>query len=345
VVGHGGTPFSGVLDGQGYTIANLHIMGKYGYDAALFGKLDGLVKDLNLTDVVISGSPCGAIAGLNHGGMILRCTVTGHIYGIDEVGGLVGTLWGASIVDCTAEVRVVGEDNVGGMVGGGPGGTLIGCEARAEVIGRTGIGGLVGDSHDGQILECRAMGTVIGDDAVGGLIGGSGETMIWMSSANCNVTAERTAGGLTGRAIWHGPLIADCYARGSVTGSVVGGLVGEAQFNEFLNCYAACEIHAVSAEGGNLLVGGLFGDGSITNWAPLIDSCFWDVELSRINIGADSHQPNQNLNLGTGLTTAQMQDRKVFEDAGWDFDTVWMICEGDYPRLQWEGETCDSPQP
>jgi hypothetical protein len=26
----------------------------------------------------------------------------------------------------------------------------------------------------------------------------------------------------------------------------------------------------------------------------------------------------------------------------WDFETVWMICEGkDYPRLRWEGVDCD----
>jgi len=30
----------------------------------------------------------------------------------------------------------------------------------------------------------------------------------------------------------------------------------------------------------------------------------------------------------------------------WDFDTVWMICEGrDYPRLQWEGIACEPNDP
>ena len=27
---------------------------------------------------------------------------------------------------------------------------------------------------------------------------------------------------------------------------------------------------------------------------------------------------------------------------GWDFENVWMICEGrDYPRLRWEGVRCE----
>jgi hypothetical protein len=41
---------------------------------------------------------------------------------------------------------------------------------------------------------------------------------------------------------------------------------------------------------------------------------------------------------GTEITTAQ-------ECAGetWDFDTVWMICEGqDCPHLQWENIECGS---
>ena len=337
VSGHSGTPFRGVLDGQGYTVANMHIMGQYGYDAALFGKLDGLVVDLNFTDVVVSGSPCGAIAGLNHGGMILRCSVTGQVSGIEDVGGLVGSNWDASIVDCQAKVRVVGEDFVGGMVGGGPGGTLVGCEVQAEVNGKRGVGGLVGQSHRGQILECRALATVIGDDVVGGLIGDSDETMIWMSSTDCDVNAERTAGGLAGEAHWGaGPFIADCYARGSVTGSVVGGLAGVARRTQFLNCYAACEIFPIEIEGEDLLVGGLFGDARTPIWAPMTVFCFWDVELSQIAAGASTRM--EELQLGTGLTTEQMKDREVFENAGWDFDTVWMIDEGDYPRHQWEAK-------
>jgi hypothetical protein len=338
VSGHSGSPFRGVFDGGGHVIANLHIMGKYGYDAGLFGMLDGLVKDVNLTDVVVIGSPCGAIAGLNHGGMILRCHVSGMVLGIEEVGGLVGTHWNASIIDCRAQVRAVGKESVGGVVGGGPGGTLIGCDVQAEVSGERNVGGLVGYSHQGQILECRASATVSGVDTVGGLIGSSDETMIWSSSADCNVTAKRVAGGLAGRAVWgiSGALIADCYARGSVAGSVVGGLAGEARHNQFMNCYAACEIIPVEIEGQKLLVGGLLGDVSIPDWGPMTVACFWDAELSKITTGASTR--TQDMDLGTGLTTEQMQDQQVFENAGWDFDYTWMIREGQYPTLQWEGQ-------
>ena len=43
-----------------------------------------------------------------------------------------------------------------------------------------------------------------------------------------------------------------------------------------------------------------------------------------------------------GLPTAQMQTAAPFLAAGWDFEHVWTICEGqDYPRLRWEGVECD----
>ena len=338
VGGHSGDSFEGVFDGQGYTIANLHIEGVHGYDAGLFGRLSGLVKDLHLVDVVISGSPCGAIAGSNHRGMILRCEATGRISGSDRVGGLVGDNWDASLVECRAKVQVIGEDSVGGMVGGGPGGTLTRCRVQADVNGERSVGGLVGSCHRGLIIECQAMGTVLGVNNVGGLAGDSDETMIWRSWSDCDVTAEQTAGGLVGSAHWpSGLVVADCYARGSVAGLVVGGLAGDARHNQFLNCYAACEVVPLQIEGEESLAGGLFGEVRVPRWAPLTTACFWDAELSGIAESAASDP----VELGVALTTEQMRDEKVLRDAGWDFKHVWTICEGDYPRLQWEGEGCD----
>ncbi|MHC4119811.1 MAG: hypothetical protein ACYSWO_20120 [Planctomycetota bacterium] len=336
---HSGASFGGVLDGRGHTIANLHIEGGHGYDVGLFSMLSGLVKDLRLADVVISGSPCGAIAGFNHGGMILRCEVTGRLSGVSQVGGLVGANWDASLVECQAQVRIIGHDEIGGMVGGGERAMLMRCRAEADVNGERGVGGLVGDSQSGIIIECQATGTVVGGDEVGGLIGNCSRTMIRGSAADCDVTGEQTAGGLAGRIMWrYGPLIADCYARGSVAGSVVGGLAGQASWNQFLNCYAACEIIVMQVEGQEPVAGGLFAEVRAPKWAPLTAACFWDMELSGIaeSVGSDP------VELGTGLNTEQMRSGNVLRDAGWDFDHVWMICEGDYPRLQWEAEDCSA---
>ena len=336
--GYWGSPFRGVLDGQGHTIANLHIEAPHGYSVGLFGMLEGMVKDLHLTDVVVSGLPCGAIAGMN-GGMILRCSVTGHVSGTEDVGGLVGSndLQG-SLIECNAEVQVTGSENVGGMVGRSAG-TLILCEAQVEVSGQQNVGGLVGLNSRGRIIECRATGIVTGGDIVGGLIGESRKTFVVRSSAICDVTAEKIAGGLTGQATWWhlSYLFADCYFQGSIAGSNIGGLIGETADIQALNCYAACEFFPLEANGRDPVIGGLFGDIFIPEWAPMTENSFWDTEFSGIAVSAGSNQ----LEFGTGFTTEQMLDEEVFQNAGWDFNHTWTICEGEYPKLQWEVKDCN----
>ncbi|MCP4260815.1 MAG: hypothetical protein GY774_25305 [Planctomycetes bacterium] len=357
VSSYGGYTFRGVLDGQDHTIANLHIEGQYGYTVGLFGMLSGTVKDLHFTDVVISGSPCGAIAGRLKG-MVLRCTVTGYVSGAENIGGLagsnsrgslmnceakvqvigdlnvggmVGLSSGGSLVDCKADVQVIGSENVGGMVGGGPGHTLLRCEVEAEVSGQKNVGGLVGRSSDGQFIECRTTGIVSGSNNVGGIIGDSWQTMILRSSAVCEVSAEETAGGLAGHAIAVS-VLSDCYFQGSIAGSTIGGLAGEALHDQIMNCYAACELIGLESESRDPVVGGLFGDTINPGFAPTTVGSFWDEELS----GIEASTGSDTLERGMGLTTEQMWDEEVFRNAGWDFDHVWKISEGEYLKLQWE---------
>jgi hypothetical protein len=334
VNGHRSSSFDGVFDGNGHTISNMHIEGEHGYDAGLFAQLSGLVKDLGLTDVVVSGSPCGAIAGLNLHGTILRCRVTGQVSGAEDVGGFVGSNWDGSLMECDAQVQVNGGSEVGGMVGGGPGGTLLRCKVQGDINGDNIVGGLVGRQSGNSIIECRVTGIVTGSNNVGGLIGDFHETLVWRSSANCEVTAEQTAGGLVGSASVTSGLIADCYARGSLACSTLGGLIGQAGGNRVVNCYAACDFFPLEAEGEEVFVGGLFGDIFTQNRAPLVTGCFWDTELSGIAASIGSHA----LERGTGLTTEQMSDENIFRDAGWDVEHVWIIQDGKYPELRWEVE-------
>jgi len=337
VGGHGGDHFSGVLDGRGHAIHNLRIEGTYGYDAGLFGKLSGLVRDLHLRDVVVSGSPCGAMAGLNLRGTILRCSVTGRISGTEDVGGMVGSHWDASLVQCECEVQVSGDRSIGGMVGGGPGGLLVGCTARVAVNGDSYVGGLVGESSDTQIIESHTSGTVIGRDRVGGLVGRLGRAVILRCAADCDVTAERSAGGLLGDVSFgRNCLLADCYARGTVAGSIVGGLVGDSHDLQMLNCYAACEILPLASGQEPAIAGGLSGKIWTSLWY-IAAGCFWDVQVSGVDIALGwTFLLGQTLDIGTGLTTAQMQDKVTFEQVGWDFRRTWTMTGDGYPILQWE---------
>jgi len=337
VSSHSGDPFSGVLDGRGHTIWNLSISGRYGYDAALFGKFSGLVQDLHFRNVRISGSPCGAIAGLSQGGMMLRCSVTGEISGSEQVGGMVGTLWTATLMDCQAEVRVTGDRFVGGMVGGGPGGMLVRCASRVDVAGDESVGGLVGELREARIVDSRATGTVTGRDNIGGLVGSMPMAVsILRSTSNCEVMAEQASGGLAGAAPYfggHSQWIIDSYAHGSVTGSVAGGLIGVASALRVVDSYAACTMIPMMSETepAAAVLGGLFGEVD-TSRPPLVIASFWDTEVSGVPLSSGTGTQH----FGMGLDTAQMQQVVTFEQAGWDFDATWTIPDHDYLVLQWE---------
>jgi hypothetical protein len=89
---------------------------------------------------------------------------------------------------------------------------------------------------------------------------------------------------------------------------------------EVRNCYAACSVT------GSGDVGPCIG---LASPVAVQEGCFsLSLEVSRSN------------GLGTPLTAEQMKQQASF--AGWDFENVWMVCEGrGYPRLKWEGIACD----
>jgi hypothetical protein len=360
VSGSSGTAFSGVFDGQGHTIRRLCLSGSPGHNAGLFAYSRGLIKDLHLKDVQVSGSPCGALAGVTPEGMILRCSVTGRVTGTEQVGGLIGNAWnamvlhcesqadvsagsdvgglvghalnGVQIADCRASGTVTGAGSVGGLIGSTIGGVilrctaagevtgtdevggligvawdsaLLGCESRANVSANSKVGGLAGHIHTrAQVADCRATGTVAGVKSVGGLIGSSDQSTIHRCAALCEVTATEAAAGLTGE-IFLGTSIADCYAQGSVAGSIIGGLVGDAMTSGFptriVNCYAACEMLGLPGGTKSPVVGGLLGSRKGLYEAFTAIGCFWDTERSTIQLGAGVGPAYY----GTGLTTKQ----------------------------------------
>lgn len=327
-------PFSGVLDGRGHTIRNLHVLRAQGLGTGLIGWSSGVIKNLHMRDVRIDGSVAGALVGYSNGGAILRCTATGQISGSQGTGGVVGYMSRGVISDCRAEVQVRGASYAGGLFGNARESMAVRCEATGNVQGDRHVGGLGGYLSQCTLVDSRAEGVVVGIDFVGGLVGHvvfSGNLL--RCGAVCEVTAERTAGGLIGAASW-GTSLMDCYARGSVAGSCVGGLAGENIGIQVVNSYVACRTTAIaSLEGTPGLVGGFFGQAS-SSFALLMDGSFWDMTVA----GVDSSSGQGDQYPGTGLPTDQMQQRTTFEQADWDFASTWTMSEGGYPVLQWESD-------
>lgn len=161
------TAFSGLFEGNGYTISGLNIgkteaVARTASAYGLFGTLSGTVRNLKLTDVYfntyVSGgtSYLGAVAGNINGGKIQNVYAEGAIIDTTSkytrAGGLVGISTGAwSIKDCFADV-----DITAGYSAAISGGSL----GLAGVLGSAESGGSVSDVISVGKIEAKYPGYV-----------------------------------------------------------------------------------------------------------------------------------------------------------------------------------------
>ena len=216
-----GREFTGVFDGNGYTISHLTIEG-VSY-LGLFGQSGSGAEISNLGLEVVNvngtGSFVGGLVGQNQG-RIASSYSTGSVSGTYS-GGLVGRNSG-NITACYSNVTVSGTGG-GGLVGGNYG-NITACYSNVTVSVTGGGGGLVGGNF-GNITMSYSTGTVSGEKEVGGLVGGNDYTgHITSSYSNASVDGVAWVGGLVG---WTEGYIISCYSTGSVSGGEqVGGLIG-----------------------------------------------------------------------------------------------------------------------
>ncbi|AQT67397.1 GLUG domain protein [Anaerohalosphaera lusitana] len=176
----------------------------------------------------------------------------------------------------------------------------------------------------GVIENCYVSGTIRGN-VLGGLCRANAG-VIRNCAASVKMTSYETyAGGICGTNYGE---IEDSYVEGQIEckprTNEIGGLCMRNE-GSIINCFSAVA-----------LANGLEMGGLCTSDNGTVTGSFWDVEASGITTSAG----------GVGLTTAEMQMRATFTDAGWDFvgedangtEDVWRICvDGvDYPGLWWE---------
>jgi hypothetical protein len=219
------------------------------------------------------------------------------------------------------------------------------CNLRVlnvSVTGRSYVGGLVG-GNSGSVSNCYSTGSVSGDDHVGGLVGGNGRVgdvpdypaHIINSYSTGNVNGVYSVGGLVGS---NKGSISNSYSTGEVTAEYgVGGLVGangyigrllEPLHGWIYNSYSTGRVQGIS------WFGGLVGYNEIGD----IEKSFWDVETSgEPNMCGFQSEYSTGCDPNCGKTTAEMQTKSTFTDAGWDFVEIWLINEGaTYPVLRQE---------
>ncbi len=229
----------------------------------------------------------------------------------------------------------------------GDGLTVQDCLRRGVVTGQLCTGGLIGHSYSGEdsVSRCSAACDVHGRYITGGCFGSTAGSTIAMSCARGAVTGESWMGGFAGQILYAD--ISDSYCVSDVSGQRrVGGFVGWTREESITRCYAASSVIASDVDPNCPLAGGFVGFGGsssprqVDTCVVVAEDCFWDAELAG-PVTAIANCPTGGAFI-QGLTTAQMQTASPFVAAGWDFETVWTICEGrDYPRLRWEGVQCE----
>jgi hypothetical protein len=329
--------FNGTFHGGGHIISNLSINRPSSDNIGLFGYVSlGLIDSLGLVDVSVTGSSdVGGLIGMNNSGSVKHCYVTGNVSGnLIIVGGLVGANYG-TITDCYTNCIIKSTQCVGGLIGYNSG-NITGCRSSGSInCSNSTAGGLIGQSYSkSTISNCCSDVKVTCNNGAGGFIGDN-QSVIKLCYSSGKVYCENISGGFTG---YNGGTISCCYSTGTVSRrSMAAGFAGNNK-GTISNCYATGVISGLT------FIAGFCSDNRGT-----IDKCYATGWVSGNSLAAGHTRNNtggqvsncyynttttsQKDTCGTPLTTSQMVQKKSFE--GWDFSSVWDICEGKtYPVLR-----------
>jgi hypothetical protein len=276
-IGTDTAPFTGTLDGQGFTISNLIITTSQVY-VGLFGYNEGTIKNLKLANVDIdvtgglsSNIYGGAFIGYNNSNSDLENlnTLSGDMLirkrgsNVGYAGGLIGYQnTNRTISNSSNNINITADllDRTGGLVGFGTILTFSNSYNSGSVSGLGYVGGLLGIGIV-TISNSYNIGSVIGSsDFVGGLVGFGSAAVISNSYNGGSVTGRGYVGGFigtSGSSIGQIPTISNSYNSGSVTGrGYVGGFIGSSRLSTISNSF-----NSGSVTGNDYSVGGLVGYG------------------------------------------------------------------------------------
>jgi Subtilase family/M26 IgA1-specific Metallo-endopeptidase N-terminal region len=279
--------FTGLLDGQGQTVANLTIAST-AQNVGLFGSIGstGVVRNINLADVTVSGLGSqfvGTLAGTN----------AGTISNVSAIGAAV----------------TVGSNGIAGGLVGSNSGTITNAFATGNVTGsgaNSTAGGLVGQNLDTGTIA----GTTVPELSQACV---AGQTC---ASVDVNVGSNGLGGGLVGS---NSGTITNAFATGDVTGAAgttgfttLGGLAA-VNLGVVSNSFASGDVGSLNVA--NLQAGGLVGNNSGT---ILLSAALGNVQTGDTSIAGGlvalnsvggtitSSRASGNVTVGTGSVAGSL---------------------------------------
>lgn len=211
-VGSADSPFTGVLDGDGFEIANLCINRPRTDNNGLFGYAsDAWVHKLTLQDFITHGGQnCGGLAGRFTGGTVEDVHVSGFLVASTYSGGILGRLNGGLMQRCSSNSAIrSGSDYIGGL-----------------------MGYLTGDANGpGSVAKCVSRGSIKAGWQLGGIVGGLAWGSVANSYSHASLYGVRNLGGIAGLVGGSNPgYVSQCYTTGLIElapgGSFSGGITG-----------------------------------------------------------------------------------------------------------------------
>jgi len=312
-IGTSSSPFTGVFDGNGYTISGIQTVAYLSSSAhpGLFGYVGngGEISDLGVVNSSVFASlsslsssayaSAGGIVGYASSSTITNCYNTGSVSASTQsAGGIVGYASSSTITNCYNTGSVSASSSslaafAGGVVGVALSSTITDCYNTGSVSASTpSAGGIVGYASTSTITNCYNTGSVSAPLYAGGIVGDA-ESSTTLTITNCYNTGSvsgASAGGIVGDA--ESSTITNCYNTGSVSASLssssnafAGGVVGIALSSTITDCYNTGSVSASLSSLSNAYAGGVVGYASTST---IITNCYYLIGQLKINGSAVS---------------------------------------------------------
>ena len=188
-IGSGIAPFSGELDGNGFSIINPVVITGGSGTKGFFNVMDGAtVKKLGIANISFAGLSqsvgidVGGFAGSCKNSVIDQVYVTGTIVALDHAAGFIGGACSfVTLTNCYVDIDLKAGSQIGGFFGvtDGDGITMRNCyyNGKIETTYRGWAGGMIGLIDKPGVIEitnCASMGDVVGHFGAHPFIGGNG---------------------------------------------------------------------------------------------------------------------------------------------------------------------------
>ncbi len=204
-IGNDSTAFTGIYDGQGYTIDGLYINRPDTDCVGLFGKVRNCeLQNIRFENCSITGARCvGALAGEGDSYInVSGCYVDGTVSGSECVGSVVGNIGEHSLIqNCSSNGSATSS---GSKVAGitaylGQFSSIKRCCNTAQVYGSSRCGGIAAlCSGNSSIQCCYNTGAIIGGSLKGGIVGKTSGTSFVQCYSTGYVSSGTNSGGLSG---------------------------------------------------------------------------------------------------------------------------------------------------